>query len=164
MKTTFILATIATLAGGMISTAESPGARSRNLPASLAAEPDLGTFTKLVKAAGLQGTLQRSGPYTVLAPTDDAFRMLPEGTLDELMKPANKDRLTDLIGYHIVPGNFPSAKIDLEERTTLQGSRLVLNREAGVIWIGRAEVLRPDLESANGTIHVINMVLEPDQQ
>jgi len=164
MKTTFILATLATFAGGMISTVGSQDLANKSLPATLAAEPDLGIFTSLVKAAGLQRTLQLGGPYTVLAPTDAAFRMLPDGTLDELMKPANKHRLTDLIGYHIVPGNFPSAKIDLEERTTLQGSRIVLNREAGVIWIGRAEVLRPDLESANGTIHVVNMVLEPDPQ
>ena len=117
-----------------------------------------------MKAAGLEATLHRSGPYTILAPNDAAFRMLPEGTLEDLLKPAHKQRLRDLIGYHIVPGDFRSGKIDTEEHATLQGSKLVLNHELGTIWIGTAEVIKQDITSSNGTVHVINMVLEPDRE
>ncbi|WP_265594811.1 fasciclin domain-containing protein [Haloferula sp. BvORR071] len=165
MKTTCTLAIIATLAGGTIfdSAAETP-MRSKDLPATIAAEPGLTTFTRLVKAAGLEATLHRSGPYTILAPNDDAFRMLPAGTLEKLLKPSNKQRLADLIAYHIVPGDFPSAKIDTEEHATLQGSKLVLNHALGTIWVGRAEVIKKDVESGNGTVHIINMVLEPDRE
>lgn len=168
MKTTSLFAMlIAFLASGTISDSRGQGLphkRTKDLSATLAEQPELSTFRHLLKAAGLDKTLRGQGPYTILAPTDAAFRMLPGETLARLKEPANRGELNTWLSYHIIPGSYSSSGIDTEELTTLQGSKVVLSRAAGTIWIGRAEVLKADLHATNGTIHVINMVLEPDQQ
>lgn len=165
MKTTCLYATLAILAGGTISDSRADyPSRTKDLATTLAGEPELSTFRSLVKTAGLEKTLRRQGPYTILAPTNAAFRMLPGETLSRLKDPANRSELSAWMSYHIVPGNYSSSGIDTEELTTLQGSKLVMHRELGTIWIGRAEVLKADRQATNGTIHVINMVLEPDLQ
>ena len=165
MKTTSLLATLAILAGGTISDSRADYlSHTKDLAATLADRPELSTFRSLVKAAGLEKTLRSKGPYTILAPTDAAFRILPDETLSRLKDPANRSQLTDWVSDHIIPGSYTSSGIETEEVTTLQGSKLILHREVGTIWIGRAEVLKADRQATNGTIHVINMVLEPDQQ
>ena len=165
MNTTCLFATLAILAGGTISDSRADyPSRTKDLAATLASDPQLSTFHSLVKSAGLEKTLRSKGPYTVLAPTDAAFRMLPDETLSRLKDPANRSELNDWISYHIVPGNYSSSGIDTAEVTTLQGSKLVMHREVGTIWIGRAEVLKADRQATNGTIHIINMVMEPDLQ
>jgi uncharacterized surface protein with fasciclin (FAS1) repeats len=168
MKTTCLIATFAILAGGTISDSRGEpsirSSKSKDLAATMASVPELATFHSLVKASGLEATLRGKGPYTILAPTDAAFRMMPDETLSRLKDPANRSELSDWVSYHIIPGSYTSSGIDTTEVTTLQGSKLVLHREVGTIWIGRAEVLQPDRQATNGTIHVINMVLEPDRQ
>ncbi len=169
MKTASLFATamIAVLASGMISDSRGQNltrSRAKDLNATLAERPDLSTFRQLLKTTGLDKTLRGTGPYTILAPTDEAFRMVPDETLARLKQPGNRSELNAWLSYHIIPGNYTSSGIDTQELTTLQGSKVVLNRAAGTIWIGRAEVLKADLHATNGTIHVINMVLEPDQQ
>lgn len=166
MKTTCLFATLAILAGGTISDSrgEPTNTRSKDLSATMAGMPELSTFHGLVKAAGLEATLRHKGPYTILAPTDAAFRMMPDETLSRLKDPANRSELSDWVSYHIIPGSYTSSGIDTTEVSTLQGSKLVLHREVGTIWIDRAEVLKADRQASNGTIHVINMVLEPDRQ
>jgi uncharacterized surface protein with fasciclin (FAS1) repeats len=128
----------------------------------LAARPDLSLFAEAVKASGVDATLRRNGPWTVLAPTNDAFHALPAGTMTEWSKPENRGMLADIIEYHVIRGKMPTAGITTADVTTLQGSRIVLKNTEGVVWVGRGEVLLGDLEGTNGVVHVINMVLEPN--
>lgn len=141
-----------------------PSARARDLADVLATQPDLSIFTAAMKASGLGEILRGEGSYTVLAPTNDAFQVLPDGTLEELMKPGNRDKLAELLRYHVIPKRIPSAAISTEDVTTLQGSRVILKADGGTIWVGHGEVMRPDINAMNGVIHVINVVLEPDEQ
>lgn len=130
----------------------------------IATRPELSLFAEAIKAAGLESTLRTKGPWTILAPSNDAFRTLPEGTMTEWSKPENRGLLTDVISYHVLRGRMRVSGISTEDVTTLQGSRVVLKNTDGVVWVGPAEVLKGDLEGVNGVVHVINMVLEPDQQ
>ena len=128
----------------------------------IAGRPDLSLFAEAIKASGVEMTLRRNGPWTVLAPTNDAFRALPEGTMTEWSKPENRGTLADVIEFHVIRGRMLTAEISTADVTTLQGSRIVLKNAEGVVWVGRSEVLVGDLEATNGVVHVINMVLEPN--
>jgi uncharacterized surface protein with fasciclin (FAS1) repeats len=128
----------------------------------LYSRPDLSMFLDAVKASGVEIPLRRSGPWTVLAPTNDAFKALPKGTFDEWSKPENRAMLAEVIGYHVIRGRMPTSEITTTDATTLQGSRIVLKKSDGTVWVGRGEVLVGDLEGTNGVIHVINMVLDPN--
>jgi len=128
----------------------------------IAARPDLSLFAEAIKASGVETTLRRNGPWTVLAPTNDAFRALPEGTMTEWSKPENRGALADLIEYHVIRGKMPTSEISTADVITLQGTRIVLKNTEGVVWVGRGEVMVGDLEATNGIVHVINMVLEPN--
>ena len=139
-------------------------ARAKDRVDVLTTQPDLSIFTAAMKAAGLGEILRGEGSYTVLAPANDAFRVLPDGMLEELMKPGNRDKLVELLRYHIIPRRIPSSAISTEDVATLQGSRVILKADGGTIWVGRGEVMRADLNAANGVIHVINVVLEPDEE
>lgn len=130
----------------------------------IAAKPELSLFAEAVKATGLEATLRRKGPWTLFAPSNDAFRALPEGTMTEWSKPENRGAFAEVIFYHVVPGRILTSGVSTEELTTLQGSRVVLKNTDGVVWVGRGEILRGDLEGTNGVVHVINMVMEPDLQ
>jgi uncharacterized surface protein with fasciclin (FAS1) repeats len=130
----------------------------------IAAKPELSLFAEAVKAAGLEGTLRGRGPWTLFAPTNEAFRALPEGTMTEWSKPENRAVFSEVISYHAVRGFIPADEVPTAELTTLQGSRLVLKNADGMLWVGRAEVLQRGIEGTNGVVHVINMVMEPDAQ
>jgi uncharacterized surface protein with fasciclin (FAS1) repeats len=170
MKTTFTLVLAAILAGGAILAPAAAGApgisrqtAEKNLTDALAAEPSLGTFTRLIRAAGLEQMLRQGGPFTILAPNDAAFRMMPEADLERMLDPGNREDLARLLLYHVIPGRVPLSSISTEEHVTLQGSRVVLNREGGIVWVGRAEIKKGDIEGGGGNvIHTVNMVLEPD--
>jgi len=127
---------------------------------------DAGSFNTLVaavKAAGLVETLKGEGPFTVFAPTDDAFAALPEGTLDDLLKPENKDQLVDILTYHVVPGRVMSSDISGKQLgvETVQGSTVDINAMSGVN-IDDATVTQADIETSNGVIHVIDKVILPN--
>ncbi len=120
------------------------------------------TLVAAVQAAGLVDTLKGEGPFTVFAPTDEAFAALPEGTLDDLLKPENKDQLTAILTYHVVPGKVMSG--DLENNmmaATAQGGDLTIMTEDGVTVNG-ANVVTADIEASNGVIHVIDAVILPE--
>ena len=125
---------------------------------------DAGSFTNLVaavQAAGLVDTLKGEGPFTVFAPTDEAFAALPEGTVEDLLKPENKDKLIAILTYHVVSGKVMST--DLSNNTmapTVQGSDVKIMTEGGVTVNG-AKVISADIEASNGVIHVIDTVLIP---
>ena len=124
-----------------------------------------GNFTTLVaavQAAGLVETLQGDGPFTVFAPTDEAFAKLPAGTVDNLLKPENKDQLVAVLTYHVIPGKVMAAdiagkKMDVK---TVQGSWAEIDAVDGVTIDG-ANVIAADVEASNGVIHVIDAVILP---
>lgn len=124
-----------------------------------------GRFTTLVaavQAAGLVETLAGEGPFTVFAPTDDAFAKLPAGTLEELLKPENKQQLTDILLYHVVPGKVMAADVvNLSEAETALGEKVSIRVEGGNVFINEAQVIITDIEAANGVIHVIDAVILP---
>ena len=126
---------------------------------------DAGSFTTLVaavQAAGLVDTLKSDGPFTVFAPTDDAFAALPDGTVDTLLKPENKDQLVSILTYHVVPGKVMSGDIAGRKTMakTVQGSEVKVDATNGVMVDG-AKVIKADIATDNGVIHVIDAVILP---
>ncbi|WP_092782211.1 fasciclin domain-containing protein [Jannaschia pohangensis] len=124
-----------------------------------------GSFTTLVaavQAAGLVETLKGPGPFTVFAPTEEAFAALPAGTVETLLKPENKDQLVSILTYHVAPGLYPASSL-LGTRgaiPTVQGGNLHIDGRNGV-RVENATVITPDVTASNGVIHVINSVLLP---
>lgn len=123
---------------------------------------DFNTLVAAVKAAGLVETLKGDGPFTVFAPTDDAFAKLPDGTIENLLKPENKEQLVAILTYHVVPGKIMSADIAGKKADvkTVQGSELAVDATDGV-KIDNASVTTADIETSNGVIHVIDTVVIP---
>ena len=117
------------------------------------------TLVEAVKAAGLVDTLKGEGPFTVFAPTDEAFAALPEGTLEGLL--ADKEKLAAVLTYHVVPGKVKAKDVaGLDSATTVQGGTLDIDTEDGV-RVGGAKVVKADVAASNGVIHVIDTVLIP---
>lgn len=120
------------------------------------------TLVAAVQAAGLVDTLKGEGPFTVFAPTDDAFAKLPAGTLDELLKPENKQKLVDILTYHVVAGKVMAADVTkLSEAETLLGTPVMINVNGNMVKINDSNVVITDVEASNGVIHVIDSVLLP---
>ncbi|HEY9664071.1 MAG TPA: fasciclin domain-containing protein [Allocoleopsis sp.] len=122
------------------------------------------SFSKLnaaIQAAGLQETLSQDGPYTVFAPTDEAFAALPAETLDKLLLPENKDKLQQVLAYHVVPGNITSNSITPGDVQTVEGAPVSVSADAGTVKVGDAQVIEPDITASNGVIHAIDKVLLP---
>ncbi len=120
------------------------------------------TLVAAVEAADLVETLKGDGPFTVFAPTDEAFAKLPEGTLEDLLKPENKDKLVAILTYHVVPGKIMSGDVagKTAEVATVQGGKLAVDAMDGV-KVDSAEVIKADIETSNGVIHVIDTVVLP---
>jgi uncharacterized surface protein with fasciclin (FAS1) repeats len=122
------------------------------------------TLVAAVQAAGLVDTLKGAGPFTVFAPTDEAFAKLPEGTVETLLKPENKDKLVAVLTYHVVPGKVMAADVvKLTEAPTVQGSKAKVKVIDGTVMIDNAKVVKTDIETSNGVIHVIDTVILPPQ-
>jgi len=121
------------------------------------------TLVAAVEAAGLAETLKGEGPFTVFAPTDEAFARLPEGTVDSLLQPENRDRLVALLTYHVVPGKVLSSDLAGQEMevATAQGSPVSIDATDGAVKVDEATVTQADIETDNGVIHVIDMVIMP---
>ncbi|NSX53511.1 fasciclin domain-containing protein [Parasulfitobacter algicola] len=125
---------------------------------------DAGSFSTLLaaaEAAGLVETLKGDGPFTIFAPTDDAFAALPAGTVEELLKPENQEQLAAILTYHVVPGKVMSTDLSNNmEATTVQGTDVTIMTEGGVT-VEQANVVTADIEASNGVIHVIDAVILP---
>ncbi|HEY1453045.1 MAG TPA: fasciclin domain-containing protein [Roseiarcus sp.] len=147
---------------------------SKNIIENAVNSKDHTTLVAAVKAAGLVDTLEGAGPFTVFAPTNEAFARLPAGTVETLLKPENKGMLTAILTYHVVPGRLTEAEIDAMIRDgggkaamkTVQGEELTFQRGAGHLWVidakgDKAEVTIPNVTQSNGVIQVINKVLLP---
>ncbi len=128
----------------------------------IAIDGKFNTLVAAVQAAGLVETLSGPGPFTVFAPTDEAFAKLPEGTIEHLLKPENKDQLVAILTYHVVPGKVTSGEVvKLTSVTTVQGSPLSIQVKEGAVKVNNATVTTVDVEATNGVVHVIDTVLLP---
>lgn len=125
-----------------------------------------GNFKTLIaaaKAAGLVDALTGDGPLTVFAPTDEAFAKLPEGTVEELLKPANKEALANILKYHVVPGRIYSDQaIEAGRAETAMGQSVDIASANGNVMVETARVVKADVEAANGVIHIIDRVILPE--
>lgn len=120
------------------------------------------TLAAALKAADLVDTLKGPGPFTVFAPTDDAFAKLPPGTLDNLLKPENKSKLQEILTYHVVSGRVGSDKVvALSSAKTVQGAEVKISHNADGVMVNGAKVVKTDIACSNGVIHVIDAVLLP---
>ena len=121
-----------------------------------------GTLVAAVKAAGLVDTLKGDGPFTVFAPTDEAFAKLPAGTVESLLKPENKDKLIAVLTYHVVPGKVMSGDVSPGKVATVQGQQVTLAAAGKGLKIDNANIVATDIETSNGVIHVIDTVILPN--
>jgi uncharacterized surface protein with fasciclin (FAS1) repeats len=120
------------------------------------------TLAAALKAAGLIDTLKGPGPFTVFAPTDEAFAKLPKGTVEELLKPENKAKLTAILTYHVVAGKVMAADVvKVTEAKTVQGGSIAVQAMGGKLMVDKANVVKTDIAASNGVIHVIDSVLMP---
>lgn len=120
------------------------------------------TLVAAVTAAGLVDTLSGEGPFTVFAPTDEAFAKLPAGTVDNLLKPENKEQLIAILTYHVVPAKVKAADVQTGEAPTVNGTKLQLNKSEAGVKVNNATVTAADVRASNGVIHVIDTVLIPE--
>lgn len=129
----------------------------------LAASTDfLSTLVSAVKAGDLVDVLKSDGPFTVFAPTNEAFAKLPAGTVEELLKPENKDKLIAVLTYHVVPGIVKSTDLkDGQKAKTVQGQEITVSLSGGKAIIDNASVTAADIEATNGIVHVIDSVILP---
>ncbi len=140
---------------------------NKDIVATASALPDFSILVEAVVAAGLVGTLQGPGPFTVFAPTNAAFSKLPSGTVDNLLKPENKAALAKILTYHVVAGKLEAADLkDGQKLKTVEGDELTVRTTGGKVTLtdakgGSATVAVPDVGQSNGVIHVIDTVLMP---
>ena len=147
---------------------------SKNIVQNAVNSKDHTTLVAAVKAAGLVPTLESSGPFTVFAPTNEAFKKLPEGTVATLLKPENKDKLTSVLTYHVIPGTLTTKDLRAKikegggkaEIKTVEGKPLTFSEKEGHIWLtdekgDRAEITIANVMQSNGVIQVINTVMLP---
>ena len=127
-----------------------------------AASSDFNTLILAVKSAGLVGTLRGEGPFTVFAPTDEAFAKLPPGTLEDLLKPENRAKLQAILTYHVVPGKvMASDVVGLDSAKTVNGQSLRVHTFGNTVMVDDAKVIKADIDCNNGVIHVIDSVVLP---
>jgi uncharacterized surface protein with fasciclin (FAS1) repeats len=158
IRRTFIALTTATAIGGFASSAS-----AQDIVDTAVGAGSFNTLVAAVQAAGLVETLKGEGPFTVFAPTDEAFAALPEGTVDALLLPENRDQLVSILTYHVVPGKVMSGDLSNGmEAATVQGANVTIMTEGGV-KVNDANVVTADIEASNGVIHVIDAVILPPE-
>ncbi|MEM6305150.1 MAG: fasciclin domain-containing protein [Pseudomonadota bacterium] len=150
-----------TAAAGLMGTSALADGHAKDIVDTAAGAGSFSTLLAAAEAAGLVETLKSEGPFTVFAPTDDAFAALPEGTVDSLLLPENKDQLTAILTYHVVAGKVMSTDLqDDMEAETVQGTTVMIDLDNGVM-VDDATVVTADIEATNGVIHVIDKVIMP---
>jgi uncharacterized surface protein with fasciclin (FAS1) repeats len=167
LRSLFVAATLALVAcGGEASstTAVDPSSVAKaDIVDTAASAGSFKTLIAAVKAADLEGTLRGAGPFTVFAPTDEAFAKLPAGTVESLLKPENKEKLKGILTYHVVAGKVDAAAaMKLTTAKTVNGKELKLDASSGSLHVGKATVTKADISASNGVIHVIDTVLIPE--
>jgi uncharacterized surface protein with fasciclin (FAS1) repeats len=132
-----------------------------NLVAVAASNNSFKVLTAALKATGLDQKLASGGPYTIFAPTDEAFDALPEGVVEELLKPENRDTLIKILTYHVVQGEKSSSMLQSGATETLEGASVEVNVSSSGVMVNDAKVVQPDIQASNGIIHVIDKVILP---
>jgi uncharacterized surface protein with fasciclin (FAS1) repeats len=163
VRFTRIIVTVAAIAL-LLPVSEAPRvqAQSQDIVDTAVAAGSFKTLATALKAAGLIDTLKGKGPFTVFAPTDEAFAKLPAGTVEDLLKPENKQKLTAILTYHVVPGKVMAADVvKLNSAKTVNGKQLTIASNGGVVTVDGARVVKTDVAASNGVIHVIDSVILP---
>lgn len=151
-----------TLALALILSFEVKAQEETNILELTAETESLSTLATAVEAADLEATLQSEGPYTVFAPTNEAFENLPEGVFNELLKPENKEQLVAVLTYHVIPGEVMSDDVTKTMKAkTIQGSSASVKSNGESVMIENAEVVKADMDASNGVVHVIDEVILP---
>lgn len=154
--------TTAVATAALVLVAAHAHAQNRDIVDTAVAAGQFKTLAAALKAAGLVDTLKGDGPFTVFAPTDAAFAKLPKGTVEDLLKPENKAKLTAVLTYHVVPGKVMAADVvKVKEAKTVQGSSLKVSASGGKVMVDNANVVKTDIAASNGVIHVIDTVVLP---
>lgn len=153
---------LATLSAAALLQGCATSSASATIADTAARTPQLSTLNKLIADAGLADTLRQSGPFTVFAPSDEAFKAVPAKTMAELA--ANKDLLKSVLSYHVLPGKVPSAEVKNGNAKTVQGANLALARAGGYVTVEDAMVTQADVPASNGVIHIVDRVLMPPKK
>lgn len=170
--TSFLISTIMILSISVLSTSKVLASEfisnkeDKNIVDIAVSDGRFNTLVEALKAADLVDTLKGKGPFTVFAPTDDAFKKLPAGTLESLLKPENKDTLKDILLYHVAKGNLTSkdlSKLDGKELDLANGKKVKVSVKNGEVFLNGSKVIIKDIKAGNGTIHVIDTVLQPQK-
>ncbi len=161
-KTLWVGAVMALVATASFNASVKAQAATADIVDTAVAAGSFKTLAAALQAAGLVETLKGQGPFTVFAPTDAAFAKLPAGTVDDLLKPANKAKLVAILTYHVVPGKVMAAQAaTLTSAKTVNGASLTIRARDGKVMIDNATVTATDIAASNGVIHVIDTVLLP---
>ena len=157
---TFLVAAL--IAGATFGMTRAEDAKKKDIVDTAVAAGSFKTLAAALKAAGLVEALKGDGPFTVFAPTDEAFAKLPKGTVEELLKPENKEKLVAVLKYHVVPGKVLAADVvKLTEAKTVQGGKVTIIVKDGTVLVDGAKVVKTDVTASNGVIHVIDSVILP---
>ena len=160
MKTILSFTSLALIA--MLAAAPVRGEQTKNIVDTAVEAKSFATLAKALTAADLVETLEGPGPFTVFAPTDEAFAKLPAGTLDDLLKPENKDKLRRILTYHVVPGEVRAADVvKLQSAKAVSGDTIRVKVDGGKVHVDGANVTKTDIQASNGVIHVIDTVMLP---
>ncbi len=161
MKHLFIALTATAVALSPAAAYDKEDKPTQNIVEVAAAAGSFNTLVAAVKAADLVETLSGKGPFTVFAPTDEAFAKLPAGTVENLLKPENKEQLVAILTYHVLPAKVKAAKVESGEVATVNGAKLKLSKSPEGVKVNDANVTATDVRASNGVIHVIDAVLIP---
>jgi uncharacterized surface protein with fasciclin (FAS1) repeats len=159
MKHILTLTIVALAFGAFIPTTSK--ASDQTIVAIAAGNDDFSTLVAALQAADLVDTLSGPGPFTVFAPTNAAFAKLPDGTVEDLLKPENKAKLVEILTYHVVPGKVMAADVRSGEVKTVQGDELDVEVSGDGVTVDDANVVKTDIVGSNGVIHVIDSVVMP---
>jgi uncharacterized surface protein with fasciclin (FAS1) repeats len=161
MLNVFAIATLVTMTV-MLSNPRPATAQTRDVVDTAVAAGSFTTLAKALTAADLIGTLKGTGPFTVFAPTDEAFAKLPAGTVESLLRPENKAKLQRILTYHVVPGRVMAADVvKLDSAKAVSGDAITIAKKGGTVTVDAARVTKTDIVASNGVIHVIDTVILP---
>lgn len=155
-----LLTSFATLT--LLTLSPAPAQAGQTVVEIAAGNGDFSTLVAAVKAAGLAETLSGEGPFTIFAPTNEAFAKLPEGTVESLLKPENKEKLAAILTYHVIAGKVMAADVKPGKAATANGKEVTIEVKDGAVTVDKAKVVKTDLAGSNGVIHVIDSVILPE--
>lgn len=159
-KRTWLLGSASLLAAALVGCATSP--TPKTIADTAAGTPQLSTLNKLIQDAGLADELRGAGPYTVFAPSDEAFKALPKSTFDSLA--GNKEQLKAVLNYHVLPGKMMLADLKTGSAKTMEGANVALSKSGTYLTVEDAVVTQADMPATNGVVHVIDRVLMPPKK